>query len=222
LGLEGAHAPASGWILRAGGTIESGEGRGFHASDDLQLELGCGQDDGLPANGAPQPPTIYCNAQTDYALHARGGWSIGALAGEAGLLVRSDSFRHGMLDRAWLVSPDVVARFTGTVGDLSFGGGAYDTMTLVSPGLYVRGRWVASKHTTIALAVGEHELGPWGEHPHLRVDVDFAFGIGARSQTLFGFGFAILRGGTRIFHGCPDCSAMTSAALHFTLGYRFD
>src|SRR5262249_7171348 len=151
----------------------------------------------------PPPETIYCKAATDYALHARGGWSAGALASEAGLLVRSDSFRHGVLDRGWLVGPRVVARFPGKGGDLLVWGGAYDTMTLVSPGLYVRGRWFAGAHTTLALAIGEHELGPWGEHPHLRVDVDLGFGIGAGSRWQLGFGFAILRGGTRIFHGCP-------------------
>jgi hypothetical protein len=88
--------------------------------------------------------------------------------------------------------------------------------------MYVRGRWVASTHVAIALAAGEHELGPWGEHPHLRVDLDFEFGIGHGAQWILAAGFAILRGGPRIFHGCPGCTAMTTAALHLTFGRRFD
>jgi len=99
---------------------------------------GCGEN--LVTTIPPQPRTPYLETVTELGLQARAGWRERSFAFEAGAIARTDSLRHETVQRDWLFTPDLAARFSFAKNDLSFGLGAYDALTIVSPGAYVRGR----------------------------------------------------------------------------------
>ena len=187
-GAELARTGEPGWIGRLGAVDEGAFT--CEASGTVMFVEGCAGNSTAASVSTPYGDGF------DRALHARGGWSWGTFAFEAGAIARTDALRRDQARGPWRFAPDVVVRLSGERGDVEVGAGAYALPTIASPGVFLRGRrHLGAGGSWLALAVGGHELGPWGDNPHLRIDLEAMAALGGeRARWWLGGGLAVLQG----------------------------